>query len=460
MSILLMLIFLSILILVHEAGHFLAAKAFGMKVEKFGFGLPIGPTLFEKKIGDTTFLVHAFLLGGYVSFPDDEKECELDEDSTERFINKPIYQRAIVISAGVIANVVCALFFVILTATLWGKLPSGVSDVYIHDIVASKDASIWDSGAQKNDKVLTINGVKINNTQALLTIIAQSKSQDGKASKALVQKNLEELKRINIGFKADEIIVKDILVKLPAYSDTMEEKIVLDAKESQGIKAYKNKSNIELNDKEIALRDEILKEHKPYYIAKGNETLNDIAVAISDNTHPVDIVVERNGKKVQLKTVYPNKQGLLGIQLASTEILVPTKTIPQIFVQSSKYLWNNTYTMCYGLYQLFTGKVPIKDLHGIVAITKVGGDIITNNGIFYGLLLIAIISMDLALVNFLPIPALDGGHILFLFIEKIHGKRLDDKIVEKIGNVGFTFLLVLMVFVIFNDVFALLTNKF
>ena len=102
----------------------------------------------------------------------------------------------------------------------------------------------------------------------------------------------------------------------------------------------------------------------------------------------------------------------------------------------------------------------MKDLHGIVAITKVGGDIIENNGIFQGLLLIAIISMDLALVNFLPIPALDGGHLLFLFIEKIHGKRLDDKIVEKIGTIGFMFLVTLMVYVIFNDVFALLTNKF
>ncbi len=82
--------------------------------------------------------------------------------------------------------------------------------------------------------------------------------------------------------------------------------------------------------------------------------------------------------------------------------------------------------MIYGLYQIFTGQVPLKDLHGIVAITKVGGDIIDNSGIFSGLLLIAIISMDLAIVNFLPIPALDGGHIMFLIIEKLRGKPLDE----------------------------------
>src|SRR5574344_685174 len=119
MSILIMILLLSVLILVHEAGHFLAARLFKIKVDKFGFGLPIGPTLFEKKFGDLTILVHAFLLGGYVAFPDDEKDCKLPADSPERFSNKPIWQRAIVVSAGVAANVVCAFLFVLLTACLW-----------------------------------------------------------------------------------------------------------------------------------------------------------------------------------------------------------------------------------------------------------------------------------------------------------------------------------------------------
>ena len=85
MSIIIMILLLSLLILVHEAGHFFAARAFGIKVDKFGFGLPVGPTLYKTKVGDVEVLVHAFLLGGYVSFPDDEKDCELPKDSPERF---------------------------------------------------------------------------------------------------------------------------------------------------------------------------------------------------------------------------------------------------------------------------------------------------------------------------------------------------------------------------------------
>ena len=76
MSIIIMILLISLLILVHEAGHFLVAKMFKMKVSKFAFGLPIGPTLWKKKFGDLEVLVHAFLLGGYVAFPDDDKEVQ------------------------------------------------------------------------------------------------------------------------------------------------------------------------------------------------------------------------------------------------------------------------------------------------------------------------------------------------------------------------------------------------
>ena len=160
MAIIIMILLLSFLVLIHELGHFLAAKAFGIKVEKFGFGLPFGPTLLEKKIGDTTFLVHALLLGGYVAFPDDEKDCDLPEDSPERFENKPVYQRAIVVSAGVIANVICAFFLVLFSALVWKYLPSGVYNIEIAKILAPKDASVWSSGLKVNDRIVSVNGKK------------------------------------------------------------------------------------------------------------------------------------------------------------------------------------------------------------------------------------------------------------------------------------------------------------
>ena len=148
-----------------------------------------------------------------------------------------------------------------------------------------------------------------------------------------------------------------------------------------------------------------------------------------------------------------------GVMLDVKEVLIPTKGVKSAVITSGKYLYDQTYMLLYGLYQIVSGKIPLKDLHGIIAITKVGGDIIDNSGIFSGLLLIAIISLDLAIVNFLPIPALDGGHVLFLIIEKLRGKPLEEETIDKIGTAGFMFLILLMIFVIFNDIFALITKQ-
>lgn len=450
-----MILLLSVLILVHEAGHFMAARMFGMKVERFGFGLPVGPVLYETQWGDTKILIHALLLGGYVAFPDDDKDCELSQDSPERFLNRPIYQRAIVVSAGVFANVVCAFVFVFLTAALWGHIPSGKYNIFVNDITAAKGESVWQSGLQKKDKIVKINGEKINSTYALLSFIKLSKTDDGKTAKSLPGENYIALKNLNPALMKDEIIPKDVAIKLPELK--YEAPVSIDKKVLKGMKEYKD-TQVSLSSKQAKLRDKI--EGQKIYISDGTVTMNDVAYAISDNSHPLHLQVQRNGKFIDLKPILANKKGLIGIKLEAQEILIPTKNVKDVLVTGTKYLWDNTYMMVYGLGQIFTGQIPLKDLHGIVAITKVGGDIIQNSGIFSGLLLTAVISMDLAIVNFLPIPALDGGHILFLIIEKLRGKPVDEKVAEKIGNICFYALLALMFFVIANDIFGLITKKF
>ncbi len=449
MSILIMLLLLSLLILVHEAGHFLAARAFGIKVEKFGFGLPIGPTLFEKKINGVTVLVHAFLLGGYVAFPDDEKDCDLPIDSEERFMNKPIYQRAVVVSAGVISNVICAYLIVLFASFYWGYLPSGKYDIYVNGIKAEKSASIWQSGIQKNDQIISINDTPITNTSSIVSIITHSKPADGYYNKSIADENLALLKEANLAFTEDEIIPKGVTIKLPQRKD--EFPITMQKEVEKGIIRYEIK-DIPLDKNLLALRDELDNGNQKYYTGNEQYSLSDISKAMADTRHPLYFQVKRDNKIIDLKPMYTDKEGKLGIELAQKNSLIKTKSFWDNIKYSTIYLWENTYNMVYGLGQIFTGRVPLKDLHGIVAITKVGGDIISNSGMFYGLLLTAIISMDLAIVNFLPIPALDGGHVMFLIIEKITGKRLKEETVEKIGTFFFSLLIILMVVVIFNDI--------
>ncbi len=454
MSIIIMILLLSVLILVHEAGHFLAAKFFKMKVAKFGFGLPIGPTLWEGQVGDVKVLVHAFLLGGYVAFPDDEKDEELPADSPDRFMNRPIYQRLIVVSAGVFANVVLAFVLVFLTAALWGQLPSGKYDVSVKKLDAQKNEYIANSGLKPGDKIIEINGSKITSPYGLVAYAQLSKKFDGKADEVYIARNYEKLKQINTAFKQDEIIPEGVMVKLPQVNT--ESAISLSKDQIMGLEKIKDKQ-LKLSDAQKKLRDEI--EGKKYFISDGTVSLNDVAYAISDNVHPINITVGRGGKIIKLNPVYSNKDGLIGIEYNTDEIIIPTKDFKGIVKGSSKYLYDNTYLLLYGLKQIFTGKVPLNDLHGVILITKIGGDKIKSEGIFPGILLAALISLDLAIVNFLPIPALDGGHVLFLLIEKLRGKPLDEETIEKIGTAGFMFLIVLMVFVIFNDIYALISHK-
>lgn len=453
MSILIMILLLSLLILVHEAGHFFAARAFGIRVDKFGFGLPVGPTLYKTKVGEVEILVHAMLLGGYVSFPDDEKDCDLPKDSPERFINKPAWQRAIVVSAGVIANVLCAIFLVIAVATFSGRLPSGNYEVYAGNISAPKDASIWASGLQAGDRILKANGCDIHNAYSLVTIVKNSAKNNGMIESSIVDENYTKLKELNPGLVKDEIIPEDIAIRLP--DNISREVITMDKYAAKGAKYFKHKG-VKIDESLSELVQKV--EGKTAYISDGKHSLQDIAKALSNGTHPINLTIERKGEIIELKPIYPDKNGVIGVALATKQTMTETKNPVSIVKESWIYLWDNTYIMMYSLGQLFTGNIPLKDMHGVVAITKIGGDMIDKSGASSGILLAALISMNLAILNILPIPALDGGHLMFLIIEKLIGKPVDEKIIEVVSTVFFSLLIILMIFVVFNDI-TLIVNK-
>ena len=456
MSVIIMILLIGLLILVHELGHLLTALMFKTKVDKFGIGLPIGPTLWEKKVGGLTLVVHAFLFGGYVSFPDDDKDSDIPKDSPERLMNKPVWQRAIIFSAGVIANVICAYVLVLMTACLWHNMPSEKFETYMGDITAPKEASIWNSGAQKGDKIIEINGSKIDTKYAVQLFAIYSASFDGKTSDSIVENNYKSLKAINPAFKEDEIINEGLVVKIPNNLE-QEKRVELNKNILNTVELYKPQE-VKLSEKQIKLRDEL--KGKSFVETDGSFSLKDVAYAVSDTQKPINIKVLRDGKEVELKTVYSGSDGLIGINLDRKEILIPVTSVKSAFTTSYNYLYNETKSMVIVLKQLFTGKIPLKNMHGVVLITKMGGDIISSEGIFYGILLTAVISMNLALLNILPIPALDGGHLVFLLIEKIMGKPVDEEIANKVMTVFFVLLIALLVFVLFNDIYVLVKPLF
>ncbi len=473
MNTIIMLFLISLLILVHEIGHFAAARLFGVRVSKFGFGLPIGPTLFKTKWGDTEILIHAFLLGGYVSFPDDEEtkdnkeedketakensqEDVLPADSPERFKNKAPWQKAIIVSAGVFMNVVFAIFLTMLAAAWYHKLPTGTSDVFIKEIITKDNASnIVNSGAQAGDKIKTVNGIKATNSYKFIFVVQKSRYFDGIVDNEIITAKLNELKELNPDVDFENIVKKDTKILLPKMSP--EKPLNITESVASGYEKYQT-NEINLTKEEIDLRDKF--EDKKEYVLEEDIEPESIAKALSDSYKPLTIALERNGEEIILNNIYTDKSGVLGIKLETKEIFKETNTVKEIVVNSLDYLWTNTKLMGFGLWQLVTGKIPMSEMHGIVVITKVGSDIIETYGMLNGLLLTAIISIDLAIINLLPIPALDGGHLMFLALEKILGREIYEKITETIGKIFFLLLIILMIHVIFNDIFALVTHKF
>jgi len=392
-------------------------------------------------------LVHAFLLGGYVSFPDDDKDCDLPEDSPERFINKPAWQKAVVVSAGVIANVLCAIALVLFVAMWTKQLPSGNFEIYAADINAPKTASIWNSGLQIGDRIISANGCKINNVYSFVTIVKNSARNNETISQDIVDENYKTLKALNPGLEKDEIIPENLSIRLP--EDPATDIITMDKYAAKGAKYFK-KDGFKINEK---LKDlSLTVDGKTVYTSDGKYTLSEIAEAISNGKHPINITVLRNGQLIELKPIYPDQNGLIGIAMTSKQNMIKTDSAGKMIKGSCKYLWENTYIMMYSLGQLFTGNIPMKDMHGVVAITKIGGDMIEKSGKSAGILLAALISMNLAILNILPIPALDGGHLMFLLIEKITRKPLDEKVIEKVSSIFFTILIILMIFIVFNDI--------
>ncbi len=449
-----MILLISFLVMVHELGHFLAAKAFKIRVDKFGFGLPVGPTLFKKQIGETEFLVHALLLGGYVSFPDDDTNSTLAADSPERFVNKPIWQRLVVVVAGVFANFLTVIFLVMLAAGIWHKLPSNTFETTFEGYTPTTVQSVRDANFQKGDVFYEINGSKITLPNILTQYLYLSREKDGFVSQERVNKKLAELKKLNPKLNPDKVIGKGVVVKLPKFDD--EEVISLTNDQVMGFEQYKSKE-IELTETQKAVRDNIGK--KTLYRVKIPMTIEDLAFSLSDTRHPLNVTVLRNEKEVKLPTIYSDKDGMLGIKKGVTEVVYPVRNIAENIEYSYKYIKMNSDMMLYGLAKLFTGHIPMEEMHGIVAVTKIGSDIIEYQGFFKGLLLTAIISLNLAYLNLLPIPALDGGHVLFLLIEKIQGKPVNEKISETISVIFFYLLIIFMLYVVYNDIVALITNK-
>ncbi len=167
--ILLTIFFIGLIILFHEVGHFCAAKLFGVRVERFAFGLPLcGPIIFRKKIFDTEFIVHLlFFFGGYIAYPESNPKCDLPMNSSKRFLNKTSFQKSFITLAGIFMNI-CVSFLILLLIGIFCKfIPLNNYEVVIDSFKNQKHIDVKNQQLKQGDIIYSINNKRINDIIAL-----------------------------------------------------------------------------------------------------------------------------------------------------------------------------------------------------------------------------------------------------------------------------------------------------
>ncbi len=429
---------LSILIVLHEGGHYLAARAFGIKVEKFYLFFDAwGFKLFKFKKGDTEYGMGWLPLGGYVKIAGmidesmDKEAMKLPPQPWE-FRSKPAWQRLIVMLGGVTVNLFLGIliFWMLAWANGEDRLPISKLKYGIHAGEIGRNI-----GLQDGDTIWGVDGKKV--------------------------KYFEDLKT------PDLLMGDDHRYNVLRNGDSLDIKLPIDLldKLSDGkagdffIPRYKFKV-VEVTEGKNA---------KLAGIEVGDlfESVNDSAVEYFDQFQTylqtwkgktATFKLKRGSELVSLKCAI-SSEGTIGIgQTEIGELKYDHQTYG--FVESASVGWTGAFsalsTNIKGLGKVFSGKVSAsKSVQGPIGIAKIYGST-WDWARFW--MLTGMLSLVLAFMNLLPIPALDGGHVVFLLIEILRGKPASEKILERAQMVGMIILLTLMVLIFGNDIYKLITG--
>lgn len=423
---------LSILIILHELGHFLAARMFGIKVEKFYLFFDAwGVKLFKFTYKGCEYGIGWLPLGGYVKIAgmvDESMDMEqLKEEPKEwEFRSKPAWQRLIVMLGGIIVNVIVGIVVFWMLTFAYGeqdidntKLTNGI----VPGIIGKE------IGLQKGDKVLRINGRETVNYRDLFS------------SEVLMGDAVLSVERN--GQTLDIKVPSDILNQVADHkkNELMEPRLLMmgidfvqDDSEAAKMGLKAGDSIVNVNGTDIVYFDQFKDEIKE----KTNQAIS--------------LEIIREGNQVALAGKV-SADGTLGFGMkADPSIVMLTReySLAQAFPIGVNRAFSVITDNIKGFGKIFKGDVRAdKALSGPVGIAKLFG---TDVDWYRFWNLVGMLSMALAFMNLLPIPALDGGHVVFLLIEMVQGKPLSERVLERAQMVGFFILIALMIFTLGNDI--------
>lgn len=426
-SILAFVFVLGVLIFVHELGHFLMARRIGVRVLTFSLGF--GPKLIAVRRGDTEYCISAIPLGGYVKMagenPDDARTGASDE-----FLSKSKWQRFQVLVMGPVMNLVLAV--VVMAAVLYqgAPAPAFMQQATVVGVV-NDNSALKPSGLQVGDRIVAVDGDPTPNWEQFLNAIA-AKSKRQVSLRVDRDGKTVDLTFVPTGQGRYDLVNLDSLGILPIIHPQI-------TSLQRDAPAY-----------EAGLRpgDVIL-------AADGQRGVNRNSLVELIKAHegkPITLEIKRDQQVLQVP-VTPRKIGdtvIMGAQLNGFEMRTIEPGPIEALKMSVDQNWTWAKMIMETLGGLFTRHTSVKQLMGPVAIADLSG-MAAEQGLLQLFNLMAMISLNLGLLNLMPIPVLDGGHIAILALEGVSRRDFSMKVKEKMLVAGFVLLLMLMVTVIYND---------
>lgn len=406
-----LLIILGIVATIHEFGHFLFSKMFKVGVNEFSIGF--GPKIVQKKFGETMYSLRCIPLGGYCAIEGEEGTSD-KENSLQ---NKNLIQKVLILLMGAGFNAILAaiIFFFI----------SFTSQTYTTKIESiSSDSILYQAGIQSGDTINSINGKKVRTLSEVLNFDV-SDIKDGKIEIEYTRDNV--LNKVTI-----ENAVKKIGYLGITFNASGDSSNVIDMVASGG-KAFD--AGLKAGDKIVSIAS-----------VPTNTSKEVVGEIIKYPNQEIEIVISRKGEEIT-KTVVPESKNSLSLGITST--IVEKTNLYYAFVNMG-----DKFKSIIGSYvDLFTGKVGIKDMSGIVGI----GEIVSkSNGFLEFINLLGIISLAVGVANILPFPPLDGGKIVIVVIESIVRKKISEKAEAIISYIGFGLLIALTIFVTYRDIIRII----
>jgi regulator of sigma E protease len=444
MTILYAAVLLGILIFVHELGHFLFAKILGVKVEKFSLGF--GPRIVGKTFGETEYRISAFPLGGYVKMLGEEPGEELAESERARAFNyQPVCKRVGIVFAGPLFNIVFAcILFVLLFMT-------GVPALYPDVGKIEKNSPAEKAGLMTGDRVLRIDGKAVKSWDDLQNAIDEHAGKtllfDVRRGNEVVEVSVtpEEKKELNVfGQKKEFWGIGISPLVYPVVGEVM-----------PGTPA--EKAGLRKGDRLLQVEDAQLRTWEDMTDVIHGSAGKPLKFRIKRGTEVFDKTITPEVETVRTPQGGEKRIGLIGIRPVQNDFL-KTFGPGESLVLGVKRTWDISVFTVVSLEKLIERVIPAKTIGGPILIVQMAGQQ-ASQGAPNFFIFMAVISINLGVLNILPIPVLDGGHLLFLTIEAVRKKPISEGAVAMAQKVGLALLISIMVFALYNDIMRLITGR-